>query len=82
MRLHRLGRDLFGAQHDRPGDLLHLELLKTWPIAPAATIRGEILGPAALLTIVAQAMGKPVAQVSEAVPDDDDEDDAEVEAST
>jgi hypothetical protein len=34
------------------------------------------------LTIVAQAMGKPVAQVGEAVPDDDadEEDDADVEA--
>lgn len=34
-------------------DLLHLELLKTWPLGSAAVIRGEMLWPGALLTTVA-----------------------------
>ena len=34
-------------------DLGHLELLKTWPIAPAALVRGEMLWPAAILTVMA-----------------------------
>lgn len=31
-------------------DLQHLELLKTWPIRAAAVVRGEIMGPALMLT--------------------------------
>ena len=38
---------------DLRDDLLHLELLKTWPIAAPALVRGEMLAPAALLTILA-----------------------------
>jgi hypothetical protein len=34
-------------------DLAHLELLKTWPVGPAAIVRGEILWPGALLTTLA-----------------------------
>jgi hypothetical protein len=34
-------------------DLLHLELLKTWPVRAASVIRGEMLAPVALLTVVA-----------------------------
>ena len=41
------------ARSDLREDLLHLELLKTWPIAAPALIRGEMLAPAAMLTIVA-----------------------------
>jgi len=33
-------------------DLLHLELLKTWPVRPATVVRGEMAWPAAMLTIV------------------------------
>jgi hypothetical protein len=33
-------------------DLQHLELLKTWPLRPAAVVRGEIMGPALLLTVL------------------------------
>ena len=32
-------------------DLQHLELLKTWPVAASAVVRGELLWPGALLTI-------------------------------
>jgi hypothetical protein len=35
---------------DLRDDLRHLELLKTWPLRPAAVIRGEMLFPGALLT--------------------------------
>ena len=38
---------------DLRGDLRHLDLLKTWPVKGAALIRGEMLWPAALLTIFA-----------------------------
>jgi hypothetical protein len=37
-------------------DLLHLELLRTWPVRPSALVRGEMLWPAALLTAVAWAL--------------------------
>jgi len=38
---------------DLRGDLRHLELLKTWPVKGAALVRGEMLWPAALLTVLA-----------------------------
>jgi len=38
------------ARNDLREDLLHLELLKTWPVRASALIRGEMLGPAAVLT--------------------------------
>ena len=38
---------------DLRGDLRHLEVLKTWPVKGSALIRGEMLWPAALLTLVA-----------------------------
>jgi putative ABC exporter len=38
------------ARNDLREDLLHLELLKTWPVRASALIRGEMLGPAAMLT--------------------------------
>ena len=38
---------------DMRQDLLHLELLKTWPLRASAVIRGEMLYPGGLLTIVA-----------------------------
>jgi len=31
-------------------DLQHLEVLKTWPVRPAAVVRGEMLWPAAVIT--------------------------------
>jgi hypothetical protein len=34
-------------------DLANLEVLKTWPVGPAAIVRGEILWPGALLTALA-----------------------------
>jgi hypothetical protein len=34
-------------------DLQHLELLKTWPLRAAAVVRGEILWPSVMLTVVA-----------------------------
>ena len=34
-------------------DLQHLELLKTWPLRAAAVVRGEMLWPSAMLTVVA-----------------------------
>jgi hypothetical protein len=36
-------------------DLQHLELLKTWPVRASAVVRGEIMGPALLLTFAAWA---------------------------
>jgi len=33
-------------------DLHHLELIKTWPLRAAAVVRGEMLWPAAMLTVV------------------------------
>ncbi len=38
---------------DLRADLGHLELLKTWPLDAAAVIRGEMLWPACLVTLVA-----------------------------
>ena len=38
---------------DLRGDLRHLELLKTWPVKGGALIRGEMLWPAVLLTVLA-----------------------------
>jgi hypothetical protein len=38
---------------DMRQDLRHLELLKTWPVAPAAVVRGELLWPGMLLTVSA-----------------------------
>ena len=37
---------------DMRGDLLHLELLKTWPVRPGAVVRGEIAWPASMLTAI------------------------------
>ena len=37
---------------DMRTDLLHLELLKTWPVRPGAIIRGEIAWPASILTLL------------------------------
>ncbi len=36
---------------DLRGDLPHLDLLKTWPLEPAAVIRGELVWPSVLLTL-------------------------------
>src|SRR5262249_24406626 len=41
------------ARTDLRQDLLHLELLKTWPLRSAVLIRGEMLWPGALLTGIA-----------------------------
>jgi len=35
---------------DMRQDLRHLELLKTWPVAAAAVVRGELIWPGALIT--------------------------------
>ena len=35
---------------DMRQDLRHLELLKTWPVAPAAVLRGELIWPGGLIT--------------------------------
>jgi ABC-2 type transport system permease protein len=51
-----MGTTLLGpmsVMSDLRGDLRHLELLKTWPVKGAALIRGEMLWPAALLTVLA-----------------------------
>ena len=37
-------------------DLEHIALLKTWPVSPGAVIRGEMLWPVSLLTVVAWTM--------------------------
>lgn len=37
---------------DLRSDLLHLELLKTWPVRPAAMVRGEMAWPASMLTVI------------------------------
>ena len=34
-------------------DLRHLDVLKTWPVRPSAVVRGEIIWPMALLTLIA-----------------------------
>ncbi len=41
---------------DMRQDLRHLELLKTWPVAPATVVRGELLWPGALITVGAWAL--------------------------
>jgi ABC-2 type transport system permease protein len=41
------------ARTDLRQDLLHLELLKTWPVRPSAVIRGEMMWPGVMLTMVA-----------------------------
>jgi hypothetical protein len=38
-------------------DLQHLEVLKTWPVRPAAVIRGEMLWPATVITTLTWAFG-------------------------
>jgi hypothetical protein len=38
---------------DMRQDLRHLEVLKTWPVPPAAVVRGEIIWPGALITVCA-----------------------------
>jgi ABC-2 type transport system permease protein len=38
---------------DMRQDLRHLELLKTWPVAPGAVVRGQLLWPGALITACA-----------------------------
>jgi len=40
------------ARTDLRQDLLHLELLKTWPLRPSAVIRGEMLWPITMLTLI------------------------------
>jgi hypothetical protein len=37
-------------------DLQHLEIMKPWPVRSAAVVRGEIMGPAILLTLVTWAL--------------------------
>ncbi len=41
---------------DMRQDLQHLELLKTWPVTASAIVRGEMLWPGALVTVVAWAL--------------------------
>jgi hypothetical protein len=41
---------------DGHADLRHLELLKTWPVKASAVVRGELLWPGALITVIAWAM--------------------------
>jgi hypothetical protein len=38
-------------------DLEHLEVLKTWPVKAAAVIRGELLWPASVVTVIAWVFG-------------------------
>jgi ABC-2 type transport system permease protein len=38
-------------------DLQHLELLKTWPVRGAAVVRGEIIWPAVVVTLIAWSLG-------------------------
>jgi hypothetical protein len=41
------------ARSDLRQDLLHLELLKTWPVRPADVVRGEMIWPASVVVLVA-----------------------------
>jgi ABC-2 type transport system permease protein len=41
---------------DMRQDLRHLELLKTWPVPSAAVVRGELLWPGVIITVVAWSM--------------------------
>jgi hypothetical protein len=46
---------LFGPQImrlDLRGDLQHLDVLKTWPVSSASVLRGEILWPAGVVTVI------------------------------
>jgi hypothetical protein len=46
---------LFGPQImrlDLRGDLQHLDVLKTWPVSSASVLRGEILWPAGVVTLI------------------------------
>jgi hypothetical protein len=46
---------LFGPQImrlDLRGDLQHLDVLKTWPVSAASVLRGEILWPASVVTVI------------------------------
>jgi hypothetical protein len=38
-------------------DLQHLEVLKTWPVRPAAVVRGEMLWPATVITALTWVLG-------------------------
>jgi hypothetical protein len=42
---------------DMRQDLANLDVLQTWPIRPAAVVRGEILWPATLVTAIIWALG-------------------------
>jgi len=41
---------------DMRQDLQHLELMKTWPVAPSAVVRGELIWPGAMITLIAWVM--------------------------
>jgi hypothetical protein len=41
------------ARSDLRQDLLHLEVLKTWPLRPADVVRGEMLWPASIIILIA-----------------------------
>jgi len=41
---------------DMRQDLRHLEVLKTWPVAPAAVFRGELIWPGVVITAIAWLM--------------------------
>jgi len=52
------GTILFGpqvARFDLRDDFRNIDVLKTWPVAPAAVIRGEMLAPIALVAVIAWA---------------------------
>jgi hypothetical protein len=44
-------------RRDMRQDLAKLDVLQTWPIRPASVVRGEILWPAAVVTVVAWVLG-------------------------
>lgn len=50
-----LGPQMF--RRDMRQDLAKLDVLQTWPVRPAAVVRGEILWPAAVVTVVAWLLG-------------------------
>ena len=41
------------ARNDLRQDLANLDVLKAWPVSGAALVRGEVMAPAALLTVIA-----------------------------
>jgi ABC-2 type transport system permease protein len=43
-------------RQDMRQDLRHLELLKTWPVKASAVVRGELVWPGALITVIAWTM--------------------------